>query len=119
ALHFERGRDYVRAIEYLIHAGDNATRFYGNAEAADYYTRALALVERLPDQSRPAALATLYQKRGAVNMALSRFGQSVDDYVNMLQQEDALSDDKRAAALNALALTLFFSHRLNEMAARA
>jgi predicted ATPase len=119
ALHFERGRDFVRAVEYLIHAGDGATRFYGNAEAADHYTRALSLVEKLPEESRPEARATLYQKRGSVNMALSRFGQSVDDYMNMLEQETALTDEKRAAALNALALTLFFSHRLDEMAARA
>ena len=41
ALHFERGRDFSRAVEFLIHAGDNATTLYANAEAADHYTRAL------------------------------------------------------------------------------
>ena len=119
ALHFERGRDFARAIEYLIHAGDNATRFYGNGEAADHYTRALDLVERLPVESRQEARATLFQKRGGVNMALSSFAQSVDDYVNMLKQQDALTPAKKAAALNALTTTLFFSHRLEEMEQRA
>jgi serine/threonine protein kinase/tetratricopeptide (TPR) repeat protein len=119
ALHFERGRDFPRAIEYLVHAGDNATKFYGNAEAADHYTRALDLVERLPEDAQSAARATLYQKRGAVNMALGRFAQSVDDYIEMLGQKDALSPDKESAAQNALAMTLFFSHRLEEMEARA
>ena len=33
AMHFERGRDFVRAIDYLIQAGDNATHAYANAEA--------------------------------------------------------------------------------------
>ena len=120
ALHFERGRDFGRAIEYLIHAGDNATRLYANAEAAEHYTRALGLVDKLPEAARTDALVTLYQKRGAVNMALSRFSESVDDYTSMLKYQEPLgSPEKQAAALNALALTLFFAHRLEELEARA
>ena len=119
ALHFERGRDFGRAIEYLIHAGNNATKFYGNGEAAEHYTHALELVEKLPIESQAAARATLYQKRGAVNMALSRFGQSVEDYEKMLNQEEALTPAKEAAALISLTNTLFFSHRLEEMEQRA
>jgi serine/threonine protein kinase/tetratricopeptide (TPR) repeat protein len=115
ALHFERGRDFTRAIEFLTHAGDNATKFYGNAEAADHYTHALSLVDKLPEEDRAQARATVYQKRGAVNMALSRFSQSVDDYKSMLKQEEALTPAKKASALSARAVTLFFSHRLEEM----
>ena len=119
ALHFERGRDFTRAIEYLTHAGDNATKFYGNAEAADHYTHALSLVDKLPEEDRAQARATVYQKRGAVNMALSRFSQSVDDYVAMLKHQEALTPATKASALSALAMTLFFSHRLEEMESRA
>ncbi|HXM35247.1 MAG TPA: AAA family ATPase, partial [Pyrinomonadaceae bacterium] len=120
ALHFERGRDFARAIEYFIHAGDNATKVYANGEAADHYSHALTLVEKLPGDARTDALVALYQKRGAVNMALSRFSESVDDYTSMLAyQEELGSPEKQAAALNALALTLFFAHRLEEMEARA
>ena len=119
ALHFERGRDFARAIEYLIHAGDNAVKIYGNAEAADHYSHALKLVDKLPEESRQEARATLFHKRGGVNMALSRFAESADDYVSMLEQEEALTPNKKAAALNALTTTLFFSHRLEEMEPRA
>jgi tetratricopeptide (TPR) repeat protein len=116
ALHFERGRDRARAVEYLIHAGDNATTLYGNAEAAEHYTRALNLAEKLPDDERAETLVTLYGKRGAANMELSRFGQSVDDYRSMLKHQEAFdSPEKKAAGLNALAKTLFFSHRVEEM----
>ncbi|HLR06144.1 MAG TPA: hypothetical protein VK117_10040, partial [Pyrinomonadaceae bacterium] len=63
---------------------------------------------------------TLYEKRGAVNMALSRFPESIEDYTNMLKHQETLgSPEKQAAALNALALSLFFAHRLEEMEARA
>jgi serine/threonine protein kinase/tetratricopeptide (TPR) repeat protein len=120
ALHFERGRDFVRAVEFLNHAGDNATTLYANAEAADHYGRALSLAEKLPDELQSETMMTLYGKRGAANMALSRFAQSVDDYVSMLKHQEAFdSPDKRAAALNALAMTLFFSHRVEEMEERA
>jgi len=44
AMHFERGRDFARAVEYLVHAGDNATKIYGNSEAAEHYSRALNLI---------------------------------------------------------------------------
>ena len=120
ALHFERGRDFPKAIEYLTHAGDNATKLYANAEAADHYTRAIGLVQKLPAEAQTEPMVTLYQKRGAVNMALSRFAQSVDDYTDMLNHQKPLgSPEKQAEALNALALTLFFSHRLEEMERRA
>ncbi|MGI9168334.1 MAG: serine/threonine-protein kinase PknK, partial [Pyrinomonadaceae bacterium] len=120
ALHFERGRDFARAVEFLIHAGDNATTLYANAEAADHYTRALSLSEKLPDEAQAETMGTLYGKRGATNMALSRFGQSVDDYISMLKHQEVFdSPEKKAAGLTALATTLFFSHRLEEMEARA
>jgi serine/threonine protein kinase/tetratricopeptide (TPR) repeat protein len=120
ALHFERGRDFPRAVEFLIHAGDQATRLYGNAEAAEHYTRALSLAEKRPGEVQAETIVTLYQKRGAVNMALSRFAEAIDDYERMLKEvELSGSLEKQAAGLNALASTLFFAHRLEEMADRA
>jgi tetratricopeptide (TPR) repeat protein len=120
ALHFEQGRDFERAIEFLIRAGDNATAFYANSEAADHYTRALNLTGKLPDEVRPETVVTLFSKRGAANMALSRFNDSVEDYLRMLKHQEVFnSPERNAAALNALANTLFFSHRLDEMKSRA
>jgi tetratricopeptide (TPR) repeat protein len=120
ALHFERGREFRRAIEFLIHAGDNATTLYGNSEANDHYTHALSLVQKLPSEEQPEMMVTLYRKRGATNMALSRFTQSAEDYESMLEHlEGSDSAEQRAAGLNALATTLYFSHRVPEMEARA
>ena len=120
AIHFEQGRDFPRAIEYLIQAGDNATKLYANNEAAGHYTHALSLVDKLPEESRAEALITLYQKRGAVNFALSRFSDSVDDYEKLLSYQEPLGlPEQEATALNALAMTLFFAHRLEELETRA
>lgn len=120
ALHFERGRDFARAVEFLIHAGDNATTLYANSEANEHYTRALSLADKLQDELQTEMKVTLYRKRGATNMALSRFGESANDYVSMLKHlENSESAEQKAAGLNALATTLFFAHRLEEMEARA
>jgi serine/threonine protein kinase/tetratricopeptide (TPR) repeat protein len=120
AIHFERGRDFVRAVEYLTHAGDNATKLYAYNEAEQHYSNALRLAEKLPQAVQPEKLFTLHEKRGTVNRALSRFSQSADDYTEMRKHAVALGSlEQEAAALNALALTLFFAHRVKEMEACA
>jgi hypothetical protein len=120
AIHFERGRDFARAIEYLIHAGDNANKLYAYAEAEKHYTNALNLVKKLPDEEQSAKLLQLYQKRGTVNHQLSKFPRAVDDFTKMLDQARALDSlELQSSALNALTMTLFFSHRLEETAERA
>ena len=120
AMHFERGRDFGHAIENLIQAGDNAAQLYANDEAEQHYSRALSLVEKLPVEEQTAKRLTIYQKRGGVNLALSRFNQAVDDFTFMHDQARTMNKPAlESAALNALTLTLFYSHRLSEMADRA
>ncbi len=120
AIHFEQGRDFPHAVEYLIHAGDHAAKLYGYAEAERHYTRALSLVQKLPVEAQPESLATLYHKRGTVNHALSNFTQAAKDFTSMLDQARTLDSlELQSTALNALTMSLFFSHRLEETVARA
>src|SRR3984957_1129938 len=44
ATHFERGRDFAKAIVFLIQAGDTALSRYANAEAVSLFSRGLELV---------------------------------------------------------------------------
>lgn len=48
AMHFERGRDYGRAAEYLQKAADNAIRRFAYQEAVGLARRGLELLARLP-----------------------------------------------------------------------
>ena len=48
AMHFERGRDYWRAIVYLQQGADNALQRYANAEGIEQLTTALQLLKTLP-----------------------------------------------------------------------
>ena len=120
AIHFERGRDFKRAVEYLNHAGDHAAKLYGYAEAERHYTQALKLVEKLPSESQAEHLCALYQKRGTVNHAVGNFTQAANDFTKMLEQAQTLGSlELQSHALNSLTMTLFFSHRLEETLARA
>ena len=49
SVHFERGRDYQRAILYLLHAGENAVRRSAYQEAITLLTKGLELLKTLPD----------------------------------------------------------------------
>ena len=120
AIHFERGQDFGRAIEYLGHAGDNAAAVYAHAEADEHLSRALSLVERLPSEDRSSHYLHLYYKRGLVRFALSRFDEALSDFTKMTDLARlAECPQLEGKALSALSHVLFFIHRLDEMAARA
>ncbi|NOT54897.1 MAG: hypothetical protein HOP18_09855 [Deltaproteobacteria bacterium] len=49
AVHFERGRDYKRAVQYFERAAQNAIRRNAYREATNHLTTALELLHTLPD----------------------------------------------------------------------
>jgi predicted ATPase/DNA-binding winged helix-turn-helix (wHTH) protein len=49
AWHYEQGRDYPRAIQYLQQAAATAMRRHAHQETIDYLQRARALLQTLPD----------------------------------------------------------------------
>jgi predicted ATPase len=49
AIHFERGYDFSRAVQYLQQAGENATRQSAPHEAIKLLTKGLELLKTLPD----------------------------------------------------------------------
>ena len=51
AAHFERSRDYQRAVKYLGQAGQNASARSAHREAINHLTTALELLKTLPDTS--------------------------------------------------------------------
>jgi serine/threonine protein kinase/tetratricopeptide (TPR) repeat protein len=119
AMHFERGRDYGQAIEYLLQAGNNAIKLFASEEAERHYSRALELVEKLPADAQAGPSLRIYEQRGAVSMYISHFPQAVDDYTHMLDRARQMRDiDQESIALIGLSHALYWSHRLDEMAVR-
>ncbi len=69
AMHFERGRNWVRAIEFLMIAAANARNMYANSQAEEHYTHALEVSARLAESARAEAQFRIYEKRAAVYLA--------------------------------------------------
>ena len=115
ALHFERGREFARAIDFLVEAGDAAKRVYASGEAERHYTRALGLVDKLPPEEQRARLHTLSRRLGDFYVSVSRFTEAADELRRSVGHARALGDAKlEAGALVALANALFFCDRMDE-----
>jgi DNA-binding winged helix-turn-helix (wHTH) protein/tetratricopeptide (TPR) repeat protein len=116
AMHFERGRDWARAIEFLLHAGANAASVYANAQAEEHYTHALDLAAKLLPESRAETELCIYEKRAVIYLAMSRFDPSIADCRKMIDRARTIGSLAReCAALFMLGNTLFWAHRLYEM----
>lgn len=61
AVHFEQGRDYGKAIQYLRRAGENALRRSAHQEAIRLLTKGLALLQTLPGTSEHARSELMLQ----------------------------------------------------------
>jgi DNA-binding winged helix-turn-helix (wHTH) protein/predicted ATPase len=72
AMHFERGRDFERALQYRRQAGEHALRQHGYREAATHATRALDLLRALPDTERRARLELSFQVMLAAALTATR-----------------------------------------------
>jgi predicted ATPase/DNA-binding winged helix-turn-helix (wHTH) protein len=75
AVHFERGQDYPRAVQYRRQAGENAIQRYSHREAVDHLTKGLELLKSLPGTpERTQHELTLQAALGAAFMATKGYG---------------------------------------------
>lgn len=113
ATHFERGRDFSKAVQYLIQAGDNAPSRYANAEAVNYYSRGLDLVEKLPEAVKTEQQIVLWRKRAVSRLALGQLKESFADYGAMRGACQATGNqEEECRALIGLTTT---AHNMREL----
>jgi DNA-binding winged helix-turn-helix (wHTH) protein/predicted ATPase len=72
AMHFERGRDYRKAVRYLGHAGGNASRRSAHAEAISHLTKGLELLKTLPDTPESAQQELMLQVALGTQMVFTK-----------------------------------------------
>lgn len=112
ALHFERGRDPARAMRWLRRAAERAARRYANREAADYFSRALAQVDRLPAPERDEARLVLLEQRGLVYRSTNDLDSAAADFRELIALTRRLGrDEKEIEALLYLASILSWRDR--------
>lgn len=84
ARHFEQGRDFAKAVSYLTQAAENAAKRFSNEEASTYLTRALGLVQNLPESDTVMLQLKILQYRGWVRRAAGDMLGSIEDLHRMI-----------------------------------
>jgi DNA-binding winged helix-turn-helix (wHTH) protein/tetratricopeptide (TPR) repeat protein len=74
AVHFQRGRDYHRAVQYCERAGENAVRRSAHQEAIRHLTRGLELLATLPDTPERSQRELALQMAMGTSLATRGFG---------------------------------------------
>jgi class 3 adenylate cyclase/tetratricopeptide (TPR) repeat protein len=104
ARHWEEARQPLKAIPYLVQAGDQAARAYATAEAIDFYGQALAL-RTATDTSEPVRRA--YEGMGNVLAFSNQIPEAMETFQEMLEQGETQGDvPMQISALNKLASTV-------------
>ena len=120
AMHFERGRDFPRAVEFLTQAGDNAGKLFVYTQACEHFGRALKLADKLPEESRLSSRMSLYKKRGDANLSPGRPGNAEKDYHALLAIAGAVGRAEwECRSLTDLANVHIYTRKPEEMAACA
>jgi predicted ATPase len=99
AMHFERGRDWPRAVKHLRRAAESAIRQYAHREAVGYLRRALAAVERLPSADRAQAELDVLMSLG-VNLQVTE-GFAAAEVQEILARAYALCRSYQSTAAHA------------------
>ena len=79
ARHFKEGRDWSRAFDYYIHAGDNSMMMSAALEAEGHYGQAVGLVSAEGTDIEPRRIAIAYYKRALTRVSLNDFSQAIAD----------------------------------------
>jgi DNA-binding winged helix-turn-helix (wHTH) protein/tetratricopeptide (TPR) repeat protein len=95
AFHFERGRDFRRAVIFFTAAGDAAERAHAKLEALDCYARASALLDELPPEQRRAFELVLHHGQAWASFGLARFSvaeQHFDELIRLAGELEKSAD---------------------------
>jgi DNA-binding winged helix-turn-helix (wHTH) protein/tetratricopeptide (TPR) repeat protein len=83
ALHFEEGRDYVRAIHYLLVAAENAERRHAPKDTIQILQHARDLLPNAPTESRTQFELEIMKRIAGAHYALGEMLESADVYARI------------------------------------
>ena len=100
ARHFREAQEPSRAAPYLVEAGDRAAREYSTAEAINYYTAALEILE---DFKEPSLARRAYEGLGGALTFGNDVSGAVENYHRMFHEAQEFEDQPmQVSALNKL-----------------
>ena len=118
--HFERARNFPRAVEFLAQAGENATALFVHTQASDLYSHALELTEKIPGPERTPWRLLLHKRRGDSLLTRGASQDALRDYQTVLNiAETPEHEEWRCRALIDLANVHMYTRQADDIAACA
>jgi len=112
ALHFERSRNYRRAVGHLRKAADNDARRYANREAIGYLERAMTLVGQMREAEQAEPRMAVLEQLGLVRRSLGDMKQSAQAFEALAcQARQSGQTEREVRALLYLTSVLFWVDR--------
>jgi tetratricopeptide (TPR) repeat protein len=107
AHHWRRAGEPLKAIDYLLQAGDHARQLGASPEAVSFYQEALAEASMLKTPESDAQLASIHDRLGDVYVeSLSLHDEGLMHYTHFLQlaesQEDMARGERKVAVIHLL-----------------
>ena len=79
AYHYSRSDDRVKALDYLVKAGDKSRQSFANEEAIGYYRQALALIDSLDTDSQPSpTIGHIYHSLGEIYFPILKYEEALE-----------------------------------------
>ncbi|HLV67807.1 MAG TPA: AAA family ATPase, partial [Polyangiaceae bacterium] len=117
SVHFERGGDAQRALEFATMAGHNAHRLLAYSEAKEHFGRALALLGAATTPEIAVAAARLHLARGWVDFDAGAHDLGEADFARCRERaREAASPEIECEALFATSVIHSFSYRFETSA---
>ena len=92
ARHFKEGRNWERAFEYDVEAGDNSMMLSATLEAEGHYSQAIGLAGADGTDIDPRRVAIAYYKRALTRVSLGNYSLALLDYHEALAGASKVSD---------------------------
>ncbi len=92
AHHFAQGEEWAKAFDYLVRSGDKAKDTYANEAALAHFARALDVASRVTPALPLTSVLEIYQRRGRLQVALSRNDEAIAGLETMLELARAAGD---------------------------
>ena len=110
ALHFERGREYQKSINYLMLSAETAVRRFAHRDAIEVLQHALDLAPKVAESDRVEPEVQILQRMGDAHYALGAMSESALAYESAAARA-AEADLKRAQidALSGLAVPAWYA----------
>jgi DNA-binding winged helix-turn-helix (wHTH) protein/tetratricopeptide (TPR) repeat protein/type II secretory pathway predicted ATPase ExeA len=115
ARHFKEGRDWRRAFDYFVQAGDNSTTMSAALEAEGHYTQAIQLASAEGTQIERRRIAVAYYKRAITRVVLGDSLVALTDYDQALIGASSVHDHDLTFDIRlAKAYTQVIAERIDE-----